>query len=319
MAKSYNICLDVGGTKVLGAIFNEKDEIIYRLKKRSKSGGDGSADVEKVIVSVVEEMIKKSGIERDKLNAIASCAPGVIDQDRGVVLFTPNLPWRDYDMAASMRSKFGVPFYVGNDVNLGVLGEYHFGAGRGYKNIVGFFVGTGMGGGLVLNGSLFTGNQFKAAEYGHMVLDPEGPLCNCGQRGCLEAFSSKQGMSAYIRQQVARGRETLMAEAVKDGVFRSKALKQALKENDKVAMEAVDRACHWLAVAAGNMINVISPDLVLFGGGVIEALGDLFLEKILAEVDRYCMPAIRSTVDIKIADLGDDSILYGDLAMIKGL
>ena len=319
MAKSYNICLDVGGTKVLGAIFNEKDEIIYRLKKRSKSGGDGSADVEKVIVSVVEEMIKKSGIERDKLNAIASCAPGVIDQDRGVVLFTPNLPWRDYDMAASMRSKFGVPFYVGNDVNLGVLGEYHFGAGRGYKNIVGFFVGTGMGGGLVLNGSLFTGNQFKAAEYGHMVLDPEGPLCNCGQRGCLEAFSSKQGMSAYIRQQAARGRETLMAEAVKDGVFRSKALKQALKENDKVAMEAVDRACHWLAVAAGNMINVISPDLILFGGGVIEALGDLFLEKILAEVDRYCMPAIRSTVDIKIADLGDDSILYGDLAMIKGL
>ena len=319
MAKSYNICLDVGGTKVLGAIFNEKDEIIYRLKKRSKSGGDGSADVEKVIVSVVEEMIKKSGIERDKLNAIASCAPGVIDQDRGVVLFTPNLPWRDYDMAASMRSKFGVPFYVGNDVNLGVLGEYHFGAGRGYKNIVGFFVGTGMGGGLVINGSLFTGNQFKAAEYGHMVLDPEGPLCNCGQRGCLEAFSSKQGMSAYIRQQAARGRETLMAEAVKDGVFRSKALKQALKENDKVAMEAVDRACHWLAVAAGNMINVISPDLILFGGGVIEALGDLFLEKILAEVDRYCMPTIRSTVDIKIADLGDDSILYGDLAMIKGL
>ena len=319
MAESYNICLDVGGTKVLGAIFNEKDEIIYRMKKRSRSGGDASADVEKVIVSVVEEMIKESGIDRSKLNAIASCAPGVIDQDRGVVLFTPNLPWRDYDMASSMRKKFGVPFYVGNDVNLGVLGEYHFGAGRGYKNIVGFFVGTGMGGGLILNGSLFTGNQFKAAEYGHMVLDPEGPLCNCGQRGCLEAFSSKQGMSAYIRQQVARGRETMMAEAVQEGVFRSKKLKKALEAGDKVASEAVDRACHWLAVAAGNMINIFSPDLILLGGGVIEAVGDLFLKKVLDEVDRYCMPAIRSTVEIKIADLGDDSILYGDLAMIKGL
>ena len=304
---------------MLGAIFNEKDEIIYRLKKRSKSGGEGSADVEKVIISVVEEMIAESGIDRSKLNAIASCAPGVIDQDRGVVLFTPNLPWRDYDMASSMRKKFGVPFYVGNDVNLGVLGEYHFGAGRGYKNIVGFFVGTGMGGGLILNGSLYTGNRFKAAEYGHMVLDPEGPLCNCGQRGCLEAFSSKQGMSAYIRQQAARGRETMMAEAVQEGVFRSKKLKKALEAGDKVAMEAVDRACHWLAVAAGNMINIFSPDLVLLGGGVIEAVGDLFLEKVLAEVDRYCMPLIRSTVDIKIADLGDDSILYGDLAMIKGL
>ena len=319
MSESYNICLDVGGTKVLGALFNEKDEIIYRLKKRSKSSGEGSADVEKVIVDVVEEMIRESGIDRSKLNAVASCAPGVIDQDKGVVLFTPNLPWRNYDMAGAMRKKFGVPFYVGNDVNLGVLGEYHFGAARGYRNIVGFFVGTGLGGGLILNGSLYTGNQFKAAEYGHMILDPEGPLCNCGQRGCLETFSSKMGMTAYIRQQVSRGRETMMAEAVKDGVFRSKKLKKALEAGDKVAQEAVDRACHYLAVATGTMINTFSPDLILYGGGVIEAVGGLFLEKVLAEVDRYCMPQIRSTVDIKIAELGDDSILYGDLAMIKGL
>lgn len=319
MAECYNICLDVGGTKVLGAIFNEKDEIIYRLKKRSKSGGEGAADVEQVIVDVVEEMIRESGIDRSKLNAIASCAPGVIDQTRGIVLFTPNLPWRDYDMKSSMEKKFGVPFFVGNDVNLGVLGEYKYGVAQGYRNIVGFFVGTGMGGGLILNGELYTGNQFKAAEYGHMILDPEGPLCNCGQRGCLEAFSSKQGMSAYIRQQISRGRETLMADAVQEGVFRSKKLVKALEAGDKVAMEAVDRACHWLAVATGNMINTISPDLILYGGGVIEALGDLFLQKILAEVDRYCMPQIRSTVEIKNAALGDDSILYGDLAMIKGL
>ncbi len=319
MSESYNICLDVGGTKVLGAIFNEKDEIIFRLKKRSKAGGEGALDVEKVIVDVVEEMIAESGIDRSKLNAVASCAPGVIDQDKGIVLFTPNLPWRNYDMGAAMRKKFGVPFYVGNDVNLGVLGEYHFGAARGYKNIVGFFVGTGLGGGLILNGSLYTGNQFKAAEYGHMILDPEGPLCNCGQRGCLEAFSSKMGMSSYIRQQVSRGRESMLGEAVQEGVFRSKKLKKALAAGDKVAWEAVDRSCHYLAVATGTMINTFSPDLILYGGGVIEAVGEIYLEKILAEVDRYCMPQIRSTVDLKIAELGDDSILYGDLAMIKGL
>ncbi len=318
MSESYNICLDVGGTKVLGAIFNENDEIIYRLKKRSKDGGDSSADVEKVIVSVVEEMIKKSGIDEKKINAIASCAPGVIDQGTGVVLFTPNLPWRNYDMRASMEKKFGVPFFVGNDVNLGVLGEHVYGAARGYKNVVGFFVGTGMGGGLILNNTLFTGNQFKAAEYGHMILDPEGPLCNCGQRGCLEAFSSKQGMSAYIRQQVSRGRKSMMADAVQEGVFRSKQLKKALKEKDAVAVEAVDRACHYLAIATGNLINTISPDLVLYGGGVIEAMGETFLKRILKEVDRYCMPQIRNTVDIRIASLGDDSILYGDLALIKG-
>ena len=319
MAEKYNICLDVGGTKVLGAIFNEKDEIIYRLKKRSKSEGEGTADVEKVIISVVEEMIKESGIDKSKLNAIASCAPGVIDQAKGIVLFTPNLPWRNYDIAGAMRKKFGVPFYVGNDVNLGVLGEYQFGAAKGYKNVVGFFPGTGMGGGLILDGKLFTGHQFKAAEYGHMILDPEGPLCGCGQRGCLEAFSSKKGMSDYIRQQVSRGRECMLAEDVQNGVFRSKRLKKVLAAKDKVAMEAVDRACHYLAIATGNMINTISPDLVLYGGGIMEAMGELWLEKILAEVDRYCMPSIRPTVELKIAALGDDSILYGDLALIKGL
>ena len=317
MSESYNICLDVGGTKVLGAIFNEKKEIVYRLKKKSKEQGDSTQNVEKVIISVVEEMIEESGIKIKDIHAISSSAPGVIDQNTGVVLFTPNLPWRNYDIRSSMEKKFGIPFYIGNDVNLGVLGEYKYGVARGYKNVVGFFVGTGMGGGLILNGELYTGNQFKGAEYGHMILDPEGPLCNCGQRGCLEAFSSKQGMSAYIRQQVSRGRESMMADAVSEGVFRSKALKKALAAKDPVAMEAVDRACHYLAIATGNMINTISPDLVIYGGGIIEAMGDLFLSKILAEVDRYCMTAIRPTVDIKNAALGDDSVIYGALALIE--
>ena len=310
MSKSYNICLDVGGTKVLGVIFDENREIVYRLKKRSKGKGNSAQNVEEVIISVVEEMIEESGIDRSKIHAIASCAPGVIDQDAGVVLFTPNLPWRDYDIRSAMEKRFGVPFYIGNDVNLGVLGEYKFGAGRGYRNIVGFFVGTGMGGGLILNGELSTG---------HMILDPEGPLCNCGQRGCLEAFSSKQGMSAYVRQQVSRGRQSMLAEHVTEGVFRSKHLKKALAAGDPVAVEAVDRACHYLAVATGNMINTFSPDLVIYGGGIIESMGDLFLEKILSEVDRYCMPSIRATVDIKNAALGDDSVIYGDLALIEGV
>ena len=312
----YNICLDVGGTKVLGAIFNENDEIIFRLKKRSTANGSGSADVEQVIIDVVEEMIRTSGIERSDIHAIASCAPGVIDQDRGIVLFTPNLPWRDYDIRAAMMQHFGVPFFVGNDVNLGVLGEFKYGAAQGYRNVVGFFVGTGMGGGLILNGELFTGNQFKAAEYGHMILDPKGPRCNCGQRGCLEAYSSKTGMTSYIREQISKGRETMMADAVRDGVFRSKKLKKAVAAGDAVACEAVDRACHYLAIATGSMINTLSPDLVLYGGGVIEAMGELFLEKVLAELDQFCMPTIRSSVEIKTAALGDDSILYGDLALI---
>ena len=319
MPKKYNICLDVGGTKVLGAVFDEKDQIIYRLKKRTKSGGDGSADVEQVIITVVEEMIRDSGIDPKELNAIASCAPGVIDQENGVVLFTPNLPWRDYPIREHMEQRFGVPFFVGNDVNLGVLGEHRFGAAKGYRNVAGFFIGTGLGGGMIINGELYLGSRFMAGEFGHKVLDPEGPLCGCGQRGCLEAFSSKTGMTNYIRDQIVLGRETMMEEFVRDGVFRAKKLRRAVEAGDAVAIEAVDRACHWLAVATGSAINMLSPDLILYGGGVIEAMGETFLGKILAEVDRYCMPQIRKTTEIKTAALGDDAILYGDLAMIKGI
>lgn len=317
MAESYNLCLDIGGTKVLGVIFNSKKEVVYRLKKKTKAGGDSSENVEEVIINVVKELINTSGIKKSDIHAIAAGAPGVIDQEKGIVLFSPNLPWKNYNIRKPIEDEFGCPFYIGNDVNVGVLGEYKFGAAKGYKNVVGLFVGTGMGGGLILNGELYTGNKFKAAEYGHMILDPEGPLCNCGQRGCLEAFSSKQGMSSYIRQQVSRGRKSSMAEFVTDGVFKSKALKNALSEGDTVAREAVNRACHYLAIASGNLVNTFSPDVVVYGGGVIEAVGDIFIEKILAEVDKYCMPSIRSTVDFKKAALGDDSILYGALSMIK--
>ena len=298
MAKKYNICLDIGGTKILGVIFDQDKNIVYRIKKKTKKDGDSTDNVEKVIISVVEEMLEGSGISKKEIAAIAAGAPGVIDQAKGIILFSPNLPWRNYDIKSSMEKKFGVPFYIGNDVNVGVLGEYKYGA-------------------MILNGELYCGHMYKGAEFGHMILNPEGPLCGCGQRGCLEAFSSKQGMSNYIRVQASRGRETMMAEHVQEGVFRSKFLKKALKKQDAVTVEAVDRACHYLAIATGNMINTISPEVVVYGGGVIEAAGQTFLEKIEAEVDRYCMPSIRDTVELKIAELGDDSNIYGALAMIE--
>jgi glucokinase len=317
MAKKYDICLDIGGTKVLGAIFDENKKIIYRLKKKTKEGGESTENVEEVILRVVKEMIDKSGIKKSEIRAIAAGAPGVINQGEGIVLFSPNLPWKNYDIRAAVEKAFGIPFYIGNDVNIGVLGEYHYGAAKGYHNVVGFFVGTGMGGGLILDDNLYTGNLFKGAELGHMVLDPEGPLCSCGQRGCLEIYSSKRGMTSYMLQQIFRGRETMMEGCFENGTFRSKKLKKALQANDAVAVEAVERSCHYLAVATGSMINIFSPDIVVYGGGVIEACGPVFLEKILKEVDRYCMPSIRDTVELKLAALGDDSILYGALSLIE--
>lgn len=317
MAGKYNICLDIGGTKILGAVFNEKDKIIYRLKKRTKASGDDAANIENVIISTVKEMMTEAKINKSDINAISAGAPGVIDSDSGIVLFSPNLPWRDYDIRTPIEKKFGTKFFIGNDVNVGMLGEFKYGAAKGHKDVVGIFPGTGIGGGLVIDGKLYTGNKFKAGELGHMTVSPEGPLCGCGQRGCLEAFSSKTGMSKYITEQTARGRKSYLSDKIVNGVFRSKELKKALMDNDQVAVEAVDRACHYLAIATGSLINIFSPDLVVYGGGVMEACGDIFLSKILSQVDKYCMVSIRPTVELTCASLGDDSILYGALSMIK--
>lgn len=319
MMSKYFICLDIGGTKVLGAIFDNKREIVYRIKKKTKADGDDAQNIENTIISLVEELVEGFKISLDDVAAIAAGAPGVINIEKGVVLFSPNLPWRNYEIKKAIEEKFHVPFFIGNDVNVGVYGEWKYGAAKDLKQVVGLFVGTGMGAGLILDGKLFTGYQDKGAECGHMILDPEGPKCNCGQRGCLEAFSSKQGISDYIRTQAQRGRATSMEKAVAKGVFKSKALKAAYEEGDEVAIEAIDRACHYLAIGIGNLINTFSPEMVVLGGGVMEAMNEVFMEKILKEVDRYCMPSIRDTVAIKAAALGDDSILYGALAMIDDM
>lgn len=311
----YKICLDIGGTKVLGAIFDQSGIIVHRLKKKTRAN-EGSINVEDTVVSVVRELIEEFGITMDRVEAIAAGAPGIINDDTGVILFSPNLPWQNYPIKESIEQIFGVPFYIGNDVNLGVLGEWTFGAANGYEHVVGLFIGTGLGGGLIINGKLYSGHQYKGAEFGHMILNIDGPQCNCGQRGCLEAFSSKTGMTDYIRQQIRHGRSTLMETAVSEAVFRSKEMKTAYEQGDAVMIEAIDRACMYLAVASGNLVNMFSPQMVIFGGGVIEALGELFLDKILARVNAFCLPSVRDSVKFEIAALGDDSILFGALALI---
>jgi len=311
----YSICLDIGGTKVLGVIFDEKNDIVFRLKKKTKAK-EGMQNVEDTIVSVVDELILGYGITLNDVQAIAAGAPGVINQETGVVLFSPNLPWENYEMKRIIEDRFHVPFFIGNDVNIGVYGEWKYGAARGLTNVVGLFIGTGMGGGLILDGKLYTGHDCKGAELGHMVLNTEGPLCNCGQRGCLESFSSKLGMTEYIRQQIQRGRSTMMDTAITDGVFKSKVMKAAYEADDDVMLEAIDRSCHYLAVASGSLVNIFSPEMIVFGGGVMEALGDAFLEKIVDQVDAYCMPSIRTSVRFAKSELNDDSILFGALALI---
>ncbi|MCX7922209.1 MAG: ROK family protein [Clostridia bacterium] len=316
MGKKY-ICLDIGGTKVLGAVFDEKNSIVYKVKKKTRAE-KGLEQIEEKIIKVVDELIGESGMDRSELAAIGAGAPGVINSDSGEIIYAPNLPWRNYNIRNAIETRFKVPFYIGNDANVGVLGEWKYGAGIDRKNIVGLFVGTGVGGGLILDGKLFTGSKHAAAELGHMVLNTEGPYCNCGQRGCLEAYAGKIGISREIKTQIERGRKTALKELMGDDInlLKSKALKKAIEEKDDLAIEVLDRAVYYLAAGAGSLINVFNPDMVILGGGVVEAMGDYIMPSFKKHIKRFAMPDILTGTELVKSALGDDAIVYGALAMI---
>ncbi len=313
----YTICLDIGGSKILGALMDENNNIVCRVKKKTKPEA-GVEAVDERIKSVIEELFETSGVAREEVKAIGAGAPGVIDTDRGVVLYAPNLPWREHQLGFNISNAFGIPFIVGNDVNVGTLGEWKYGAAKGFSHVLGLFVGTGLGGGIVIDDKLFTGSLFAGAEVGHMTLNPDGPLCNCGQRGCLEAYASKIALTKEIQAGLARKVPSVLAETYneKDGVIKSSVLKKAVAVKDKLALDALDRAMYYLAAGTGNLINILNPQVVVFGGGVVEALEDEVMALVGKYIDRFAWPAMLSNAVIRPSLLKDDAILYGARALI---
>ena len=180
---------------------------------------------------------------------LLSRRPGVIDHGR---ILSPNLSWKDYPLEEKLVQRYSVPAYVGNDANVSLLGVWKHGIGKGCSNLVGFFVGTGIGGGIVVNGSIFGGSTGGAGEIGHMIVLPDGPLCGCGARGCLESLASKTAITKIFQSQVNRGRKTCFEELLsKEGyVLKSSHLKEAYTGGDSLTVEVMDRAADYLGIAA---------------------------------------------------------------------
>ncbi|MDQ2087379.1 ROK family protein [Herbivorax sp. ANBcel31] len=317
MAGKY-ICMDIGGTKILGTIVDENNNIIFRAKKKTKAN-KGLEVVEQRMAKVVEELLEQSQIPKEEIVAIGAGAPGVINEDTGEIIYSPNLPWKNYNIKKAIEDKLGIPFFVGNDANIGMMGEWKYGAAVNKKNVVGIFVGTGIGGGLIVNDSLFSGSKYLAGELGHMVLNPEGPYCNCGQRGCLETYAAKVSMTREIKNQINRGRDSILKDLMdmESSVIRSKPLKTAIDQKDALAVEVLDKAIYYLAAGTGSLINIFNPDMVVLGGGVIESLGDYIMPILNRYIRRFAFPDIIEGTEIVESALGDDSIIYGALALAK--
>ncbi|HOA97719.1 ROK family protein [Acetivibrio saccincola] len=317
MADKY-ICIDIGGTKILGAIVDEKDNIICEVKKKTKAH-KGLEVVEERLLGVIEELLEKSQVPKEEIAAIGAGAPGVINKDTGEIIYSPNLPWKNYNIKKFIEGKLGIPFVVGNDANVGIMGEWKYGAAINKKNVVGIFVGTGIGGGLIVDDKLFTGANHLAGELGHMVINPEGPYCNCGQRGCLESYAGKVAMTREIKNQIKRGRESILKDLMdmESSVISSKPLKEAIEEKDALAVEVLDKAIYYLAAGTGSLINIFNPEMVVLGGGVIESLGCYIMPILKEYIKKFILPGMLEGTEIVESALGDHSIIYGALALAK--
>ena len=240
---------------------------------------------------------------------------GPIDQN-GVVLSPPNLPgWDNTPLRSLWEEEFRVPVYIGNDCNLAALGEYRFGAGMGRDNIVYIAIGTGIGGGVIIDGRLFTGSGGLATELGHMTIDPSGPRCNCGNTGCLEALASGTAIARAAVERIQCGEaSTITRLATSDlGRVTAETVQTAAISGDKLARDVIERAGRDLGIGITNLLHLFNPELVIIGGGVA-MMGELILNPARKTVAERAMPGF--IVPIVPSSLGDDAGLLGAVALV---
>jgi glucokinase len=308
--------VDLGATKVLAGVIDANCEIVATAKRATK-GDQGVNSVVERIAKTVKESVKQAGLSLSDIAGVCSAAPGALNPDEGVVRFAPNLEaWQNVPFAHLLSEQLtGVPVFIENDGNLGALGELTQGVGRGVRNLVGIFVGTGIGGGIVLDGKLWRGTHMAAGEIGHMVILAEGPVCGCGRRGCLESVASRTAIERDIRLGLRAGRETMMGELIKrDGRDRitSGVVAEAYEKRDPLVYEVISRAQHYLGIFCGSVINFLDPQMIVIGGGVAEALGEAYVRPVRDIAYQYAMNR-RDAQNVKIvlSELGDHAVLVG--------
>lgn len=310
--KGY-IGLDIGGTKILGSFYDLEGNSIKRAKKKTKAI-EGVEVVIGQIYKVVDEILNEEDFE---VLGIGAGCPGLI-KDESEIVFTPNIPFENFDLRSPIQEKYNVPFVLGNDVNVAMYGEWKASDMKGAKNVLGIFAGTGLGGAIIIDGKLYLGKG-GAAEIGHVNVNPEGALCGCGSHGCLEAYTSKSGIQRTIEGQLRKGRESVLKEYLeKDGaVIKSSSLKNAYESGDDLAVEVINRAADYLGVATGSFINIFHPDLIIYGGGIMESLGEDILPIIEKAAMRQSLTGMQGDVAFRLSHLSDDAGIFGAYSIIK--
>ena len=307
--------VDIGGTKLYAVITGARGKILGTA--RCKTGGKGFKKVMARINGLVQDACSEAGVVPGKLRAVGVGAPSPVLPD-GTAVRAPNLGWEMVPLVSTLERNLKLPVFATNDCNAGTLGEHVFGAGQQASTLVGLFMGTGLGGGVIINGQILDGVNHQAAELGHMIVVKGGRLCGCGNRGCLEAYASKTGMGRRLTHEVlCEGRQTLLTELCggQYANIRSGILRRAYEAEDELAMETLHEAAEYLGQGIGSLITLLGPDVVVLGGGVLEALGKALLPRVVEAARSVTFPASSfNHTRIRLAALGDDAVALGAVA-----
>jgi glucokinase len=316
-SKRFVVGVDLGGTKILAAVFDDRHRILSREKKATRPEL-GPQDVTERAAECVNEALAAAALPHTAVAAVGVGVPGMVDTRRGVVRVAPNLHWRDFSFAKVLSKRLLIPVAVINDVQAGTMAVQQFGAGRGLQDFACMFIGTGIGGGLVLRGELYRGTGGMGGEIGHMVVVANfGPKCGCGNRGCLEAVASRSAIVRRVAKAMEAGQKSIVRELCDDDptLIRSRILAEAYRREDKLVREVIHDACHYIGIGAATLINVLNPQAVILGGGLIEALGNRMLPRITKAAFAHTIAPSDERVNILDSGLGDDAgILGGALA-----
>ena len=314
VTKAAIIGVDIGGTKMMATVFDSKFKTIgmCRKKSRSKNGGDSEMRVIKVIREAIEDA---GGVH---IAGIGVGSPGPLDPETGVIIDTPNLGWKNFPLAHLLRETFKAPVVVDNDVNVGTYGEWRCTSLRNKKHVLGVFPGTGIGGGIIIDGKILHGFSGAAGEVGHITIMPDGPFCGCGKRGCLEALASRVAIAKEVAALAAREDAPYILEHCGTDVaaIRSGVLSRAIDAGETMVEQVVRKAAYYVGIGVSNLINVLSPEVVVLGGGLVEAMEALVLEEVEQAVAEHAMPFLRKNVKIAPAKLGDDAVVMGAAKLI---
>lgn len=269
MSDAPVIAIDLGGTKIRAVVVDGAGEIVGE-DVRPTEGDKGQSVVIGRMVDSARAAVEASGVPFASLAAVGVTAPGTIDFERGIIYQAPNLKgWDAVPLAERLRERLGLPTILENDANAAAYGEWHHGAGQGTRHMIYLTISTGIGGGLILNGQLYRGTDGTAGELGHVTVDDNGPLHNCGTYGCLEVMASGTAIARMAHAAVAAGRSDVLAKAAAaSGELTAHEVDQAAETGDPVAREILARAAHYLGVGLANYVNIFNPRAIVLGGGV---------------------------------------------------